>query len=147
MMQAEKVVGDLRDALDSVSGDGSPMSTLSSALRRLERRQSQAPALIEPSLKALDAALTALDQAQQTLDQALRDAQFDPRALERAEERLFSLRAAARKYSAPVENLAALAEKFAADLAALDASEARLEALARARGGSRRPIIAPAPPN
>ena len=95
MMQAEKVVGDLRDALDSVSGEGSPISTLSSALRRLDRRQSQAPALIEPSLKALDAALTALDQAQQTLDQALRDAQFDPRALERAEERLFSLRAAA----------------------------------------------------
>jgi len=133
MMQAEKVVGDLRDALDSVSGDGSPISTLSSALRRLDRRQSQAPALIEPSLKALDAALTALDQAQQTLDQALRDAQFDPRALERAEERLFSLRAAARKYSAPVENLAALAEKFAADLAALNASEALLKRLTLAR--------------
>jgi DNA repair protein RecN (Recombination protein N) len=133
MMQAEKVVGDLRDALDSVSGDGSPISTLSSALRRLDRRQSQAPALIEPSLKALDAALTALDQAQQTLDQALRDAQFDPRALERAEERLFSLRAAARKYSAPVENLAALAEKFAADLAALNASEALLKKLILAR--------------
>ena len=44
MMQAEKVVGDLRDAQDSVSGDGSPMSTLSAALRRLERRQPQAPA-------------------------------------------------------------------------------------------------------
>src|SRR5271166_1325070 len=133
MMQAEKVAGDLRDALDSVSGDGSPISTLSSALRRLDRRASQAPALIEPSLKALDAALTALDQAQQTLDQALRDAQFDPRALERVEERLFSLRAAARKYSAPVDNLPALAEKYAADLAALDASEARLIAFTRVR--------------
>ena len=57
MMQAEKVVGDLRDAQESVSGDGSPMSTLSAALRRLERRQSQAPQLIEPALKALDSAL------------------------------------------------------------------------------------------
>ncbi|MGO9941350.1 MAG: DNA repair protein RecN [Rhodoblastus sp.] len=133
MMQAEKVMGDLRDAHESVAGDGSPLSTLSAAMRRLERRASQAPALIEPSLKALDAALTALDQAQQTLDQALRDAQFDPRALERTEERLFSLRAAARKYATPVESLSNLADKFAADLAALDASEARLVALASAR--------------
>ena len=89
MMQAEKVVGDLRDALDSVSGDGSPISTLSSALAPSRPARVPGPALIEPSLKALDAALTALDQAQQTLDQALRDAQFDPRALERVEERLF----------------------------------------------------------
>ncbi len=133
MMQAEKVVGDLRDAQESVSGDGSPLSTLSAALRRLDRRAAQAPALIEPALKALDAALTALDAAQQTIDQALRDAQFDPRALERVEERLFALRAAARKYAAPVENLSALAEKFAADLAALDASEARLVSLGKAR--------------
>ena len=63
----------------------------------------------------------------------MRDARFDPRELERVEERLFALRAAARKYSAPVENLAALAEKFAADLAALDASEARLKKLSLAR--------------
>ena len=131
MMQAEKVLGDLRDAHESVAGDGSPLSTLSAAMRRLERRASQAPALIEPSLKALDAALTALDGAQQTLDQALRDAQFDPRALERAEERLFALRAAARKYAASVDNLPALAEKFAADLAALDAGEKRLIAFSR----------------
>ncbi len=133
MRQAEKVAGDLRDAHDSVAGDGSPLSTLSAVLRRLERRQPQAPQLIDPALKALDSALTALDLAQQALDQALRDAEFDPRALEQAEERLFALRAAARKYGAPVDQLPALVEKFAADLAALDAGEARLVALARAR--------------
>ena len=133
MMQAEKVVGDLRDAQDSVSGDGSPLSTLSAALRRLERRQPQAPALVDPALKALDAALTALDLAQQALDQSLRDAEFDPRLLEQVEERLFALRAASRKYAAPVDALPALAEKFAADLAALDAGEARLVALGKAR--------------
>ncbi|HUO55431.1 MAG TPA: DNA repair protein RecN [Rhodoblastus sp.] len=133
MMQAEKVVGDLRDAHESLAGDGSPLSGLSAALRRLERRQPQAPQLIDPALKALDSALTALDLAQQALDQALREAEFDPRALEQVEERLFALRAASRKYSSPVNDLPALAEKFAADLAALDAGEARLAALAKAR--------------
>jgi DNA repair protein RecN (Recombination protein N) len=133
MQQAEKVVGDLRDAHDSLAGDGSPLSTLSAVLRRLERRQPQAPHLIEPAVKALDAALDAFDLAQAALDQALRGAEFDPRALEHVEERLFSLRAAARKFSAPVDQLAELAEKFAADLAALDAGEAHLVALAKAR--------------
>ena len=133
MQQAEKVAGDLRDAHESVAGDGSPLSTLSAALRRLERRQPQAPHLIDPAIKALDAALNALDLAQQALDRALRDAEFDPRALEQAEERLFALRAAARKYGAPVDQLAELADKLAADLAALDAGEARLVALGKAR--------------
>jgi DNA repair protein RecN (Recombination protein N) len=61
----------------------------------------------------------------------LRDADFDPRELERIEERLFALRAAGRKYGVPVDALPALAEKFAAELAALDAGEARLIALTR----------------
>ena len=37
--------------------------------------------------------------AQQAIDQALRDAEFDPRALEQVEERLFALRGASRKYA------------------------------------------------
>ena len=129
MMQAEKVVGDLRDAQDSVSGDGSPLSTLSAALRRLERRQPQAPALVDPALKALDAALTALDLAQQALDQSLRDAEFDPRVLEQVEERLFALRAASRKYAAPGRRLAGLVGKI----------RRRPRRARRRRGAARRP--------
>ena len=131
MTQAEKVTGELRDVQATVTGEHSPIPSLSAALRRLERRQVQAPGLIAPVTEALDAALTALDLAGQVLDQALRDADFDPRELERIEERLFALRAAGRKYGVPVDALPALAEKFAAELAALDAGEARLIALTR----------------
>lgn len=132
MMQAEKVAGELRDVYDAVAGDGSPLSTLSSALRRLERRHVQAPTLIAPAAQALDAAVTALDLAAQALDQALRDADFNPRDLEQAEERLFALRAAGRKYSVPVDALPGLAQKFAESLADLDAGEAKLAQLTRA---------------
>ena len=131
MTQAEKVAGELRDVQATVTGEHSPIPSLSAALRRLERRHVQAPGLIAPVTEALDAALTALDLAGQVLDQALRDADFDPRELERIEERLFALRAAGRKYGVPVDALPALAEKFAAELAALDAGEARLTALTR----------------
>jgi DNA repair protein RecN (Recombination protein N) len=129
MMQAEKVAEDLRDAHDVVSGKDSGVPALAAAVRRLERRQAQAPALIEPAVKALDAALTALDEASLHIDRALAAAAFDPYELERIEERLFALRAAGRKYNAPVDQLAALSARYANDLALLDAGTARLAAL------------------
>jgi DNA repair protein RecN (Recombination protein N) len=134
MMAAEKVAGDLRDAHDAVAGNGSPVPALAAALRRLERRAAQAPALIEPSARALDAALSALEDARAHLDEALRQADHDPRELENIEERLFALRAAARKYNVPVDGLNALAARYAADLGLIDAGAqalATLEAAAR----------------
>ena len=137
MMQAEKVAGDLRDASESLGGDASPLPTLSALMRRLERRAAQAPDLIEPSIRALDGAIMALDQAQAAIDQALQDAAFDPRELETLEERLFGLRAAARKHNVAADALPALVERFAADLAALDAGEAALAGLAAAAEAAR----------
>ena len=54
MMQVEKVAGDLREAHDAVAGAQSPVPTLAAAVRRLERRTTHAPALIEPAVKAFD---------------------------------------------------------------------------------------------
>jgi DNA repair protein RecN (Recombination protein N) len=129
MQRSEKVAGDLRDALAAFSGDHSPASEIASAARRLERRLPQAPQLLEPPARAISAALDALGVAEQVLEQALADADFDPRELERLEERLFALRGAARKHQVGVDDLAALAARYAADLAALDAGEARIVAL------------------
>jgi DNA repair protein RecN (Recombination protein N) len=134
MMQAEKVVADLREAHEALSGGQSAIPTLAATLRRLERRTAQAPSLIEPSVKALDQALTALEEVRTHLEAALRTADHDPLELERIEERLFALRAAGRKYATPVDELAALAARYAADLAALDAGAEQLVALA-ARAG------------
>ncbi len=140
MMQAEKVTGELREAHEALGGEHSPVAALSGLMRRLERRAAQAPALIEPPVKALDAAIDALEHAAQSVEQSLREARFDPRELERVEERLFALRGAARKYSTPVDDLAALAQRFAADLAALDAGEAGLVALTKALAAARQTL-------
>ena len=129
MMQAEKVAEDLRLTHDSVTGPQSPVPPLATAMRRLERRAAQAPALIEPAVKAIDAALAALDEARGHLEQALRAAEYDPRELERMEERLFALRAAGRKYNVPVDELGALGRRYEADLALIDAGAERLAKL------------------
>ena len=129
MMAAERVASDLVDALDAVGGDHSPVSALAGALRRLERRQTGAEALLAPSIGALGQALDALETARAMLDTAVADAAFDPREQERIEERLFALRAASRKYQVAVDGLPALAERFASALVALGEGEARVTAL------------------
>ncbi len=129
MMQAEKAAEDLRATQEAVSGPQSAVPPLATAVRRLERRAAQAPALIEPVVKAIDAALNALDEARMHLEHALRVAHYDPQELERIEERLFALRAASRKYNVPVDQLAALQRRYADDLALIDAGAERLAVL------------------
>jgi DNA repair protein RecN (Recombination protein N) len=132
MMQVEKVAEDLRDAFAAVSGAQSPVPALSAAVRRLERRHAQAPGIIEPAVKSLDAALHSIEDARAYLEQALSAADHDPQALEKIEERLFALRAAGRKYNVPVDELNALCGRYAADLALIDAGAERLAALEKA---------------
>ena len=131
MMGSEKVAKELNEAFDAVAGQSSVVPVLSAAVRKLERRSAQAPSLVDPSVKALDAALVAIDEARAVLEDALRQAEYDPRELERTEERLFALRAAARKYDVPADDLAALRERFVADVAAIDAGEEQLGGLER----------------
>jgi DNA repair protein RecN (Recombination protein N) len=62
---------------------------------------------------------------------------FDPRELEAVEERLFAIRALARKHGVPPDDLAALAADLAARLGALDRSGTELTALERAVAAAR----------
>ena len=133
MQRAEKVATDLRDALEAFATEAAPGPQIAQTARRLERRLAQAPQLLEPPARALAQAIDALGLAEQALEQALAETAFDPAELERVEERLFALRGAARKYQVSVDALPKLAEKFAADIAALDASEARLTQLEKTR--------------
>ena len=129
MMQSEKVARDIAEAYEAVGGSASPVAGLSGVLRRLERRAAQAPNLIDPPSAALNTAIVALEEAGEALEAALRAAEYDPRVLERVEERLFALRAAGRKFDVPVEALPTLAQTMASDLAALDESEGSLKRL------------------
>jgi len=136
MMQGEKISEDLRDALGAVAGPQSPVTSLAAAVRRLERRVASAPKLVEDAVKAMDAALNSLAEAEQNLNAAIHAADYDPAELERIEERLFALRAASRKYSTPVDDLAALAQKFRADVGLIDAGADMLKVLEKEAGAA-----------
>ncbi len=137
MMRAEKVAADINDANEILSGPQAASPQLASLMRRLQRKAAEAPGLLDDVLKALDDALIALDAAQAGVDAALRAIEYDPQGLEKTEERLFALRAAGRKHSVAVDELASLRDRMAADLADLDAGEERLAVLERQAQASR----------
>ncbi len=132
MMQIEKVAADLSEAFEALNGPASPIPELASLWRRLERKAEQLPGVMAGPTAALAAALDNLEDARSGLEAALRDTEFDPHELETTEERLFALRAAGRKFSVPVGELAALRDRMAGELADLDAGEEKLAALAEA---------------
>ncbi|BCH63125.1 DNA repair protein RecN [Agrobacterium vitis] len=132
MQKSERIAGDIAEASEFLNGNASPVPMIASLMRRLERKSGEAPGLLEDTVSLLGTALDTLSSAQMEVESALRRTEFDPRELERVEERLFALRAAGRKYSVAVADLPALAEKMITDLADLDAGEEKLGGLEKA---------------
>ncbi|MEM8987988.1 MAG: DNA repair protein RecN [Pseudomonadota bacterium] len=145
LMASEKIVGDLRDAAAGLAGDTGVEDRLAAAARRLEAAVGKlgdggdsAPAQkIAAAGAALEKALIEAAEARSAVDAALAAVDLDPEELEAAEERLFALRAAARKYNTPADRLPALQARAAAQLAAVEEGTARTEALEAACAAAR----------
>ncbi|MGB3810514.1 MAG: DNA repair protein RecN [Parvibaculum sp.] len=129
MMHSEKIAADLIEAQDALAGNGGLEARLAQAMRRLSRAAEQVGGRLDASIAALDRTLVEAAEARDELARATRALEFDPQRLERAETRLFALRAAARKHNVTVDNLAALADKFRNELADIEGGEAKLAAL------------------
>lgn len=112
-----------------------PAAALRSAGRALQRLivpgQAEAANPAAPALAALERAEEALAEAETLLTRLAGEAEADPRLLERAEERLFALRAAARKHAVTVQELPGLLDTLAARLAALETGAAEVAGLER----------------
>jgi DNA repair protein RecN (Recombination protein N) len=130
MMNAEKIAADLNEALDALQGEGTAGARLASALRRIERQAAGGGALLTGVAEALERVMSETNTARDKLEEALAATAFEPVDLERAEERLFGLRALARKHRVQVDDLPGLTERLAAELTALDTSEGRAAELA-----------------
>jgi DNA repair protein RecN (Recombination protein N) len=132
LMRAEKVAGELNEAHEILGGDRSGLPDLVGLARRLERKSAELPGLFDGMLVSLHAALDHLEEARRGLEEAIRNAAFEPDELERTEERLFALRAAARKHQVGVDDLPGVAAEFSARLADIDLGGDKLARLERA---------------
>jgi DNA repair protein RecN (Recombination protein N) len=132
MMHAEKIAEEVEKSLRNFSGNQGVDSRLSAALRRLEGVSERAGGKLDGAVEALSRALTEVDEARSALYQAQNEMSFDPHELERVEERLFGLRAGARKHNVRVDDLPALIVQFQKKLDDAALGEERLDALENA---------------
>ena len=122
MQQAEKIRDDVARALSLLNEEGAERA-MSEAARWLEAVSDQAEGQLDAPLEALSRAMIELGEAAQGVALCLQELAFDPAELEATEERLFALRALARKHGVVPDDLAGFAEPLRAKLAALDAGE------------------------
>jgi DNA repair protein RecN (Recombination protein N) len=115
------------------AGPAAALRAASRALNRLAPAQGAADPEAAPALAALDRAEEALAEAENLLARLSDRAEADPRLLEQTEERLFALRAAARKHAVAVADLPALLASLRGRLSALETGTAEVEALTRRR--------------
>ena len=106
---------------------------LAEALQRLTRlagrTEGDAGRRLEATITAIDRTMVELAEAEAGLGQVLDALRFDPGRLEQVEERLFAIRALARKHATQPDDLPAFAAGLSARLAELDASGERLGTL------------------
>ena len=134
MMQgSEKIREDIVRAHAAIGGEGAE-ALMRDALRWLEAASGQAGGALDGAVEALSRAMAELAEAEDGVSRALEALDFDPMELERVEERLFAIRALARKHDVQPDDLAEAAEALRARLEALDASTGDIRALRHAVG-------------
>jgi DNA repair protein RecN (Recombination protein N) len=129
MMASEKIAADVAEAVDALAGHGGVEGRLNLALRRLGRAQPAAQGRLDGAVAALDRAVIEVNEARRAVDAASRGIAFDAGALERAETRLFALRAAARKHGGSCDGLVAKRAEIEARLAAHASARSRTREL------------------
>lgn len=132
LMQLEKAAQEVVEADEILNGPTAPGSVLAGLMRRLIRKADAGAAVFQPLVEALDKSLEALDGTSDALEALKREMAFDPSDLERVEERLFALRAAARKHSVHADELAAVLARYKAEIEMLETGEEELKARAKA---------------
>ena len=133
-----------RDAEEALAGDGTSVPRLNAALRKLERRRETAGGRLDHVCQSLDRVLAEVGEAERAIAEAQRAFVFDPKELEKSEERLFALRAAARKFKCTVDTLAEVRERFEAELAGAERRRRPTEdARAGVQGSRAMPMMPP----
>ncbi len=120
MQAAERIREDVARAFAALGPDGAE-GAAGDAMRWLEGATDSAGDALEAPIAALGRALAELGEAQSGVEDALDRLSFDPSVLEQAEERLFAIRALARKHGVGADELADLRTTLRAQLDALDA--------------------------
>jgi DNA repair protein RecN (Recombination protein N) len=129
MMNAGRIAEDVSAAVEALGGEKGAENSLAGALKRLSRIKEEARTRTAPAEAALDQAFALMEDARRTLETLLVELDPDPGELERKEERLFTLRAVARKYAVKSDALPQTLTEFRAKLDAIQNSDTQMRSI------------------
>jgi len=128
MQQAEKIREDIARAQAALGLEGAE-GAAGDALRWLDGVADRAEGQLDEPIAAIGRAMVELDEAAQGVTRCLEGLTFNPLELEECEERLFAIRAMARKHGVAPDELGEFAEGLRGKLAALEQGDADLKSL------------------
>lgn len=131
LMASEKIAEDLNAAASALDAGGVE-NKLSASVRYLENAAGRIEGesdILSSAIERLDGALTEVAEGRAALEVAIDRFGADPDELDRVEERLFALRAEARKHGVQPDRLCELREKTVAALNDVEQGEAAFGAL------------------
>ncbi|GMG83282.1 DNA repair protein RecN [Paralimibaculum aggregatum] len=133
---AGRIREELERAAGLIAGQGAE-GAMAEALSRLAPLGDDHGDLVAEPVAALDRAMVELGEAQRGLEAALEALTVDPNRLEAVEERLFAIRALARKHGVQADALPDLAADMAARLDAIDHGAEHIAGLEAEAGEAR----------
>lgn len=137
LRHGEQIAKALTEARAALTEGTDVEGALRTALNKITRVAAQAGGRLDSLAKAFERAAIEAGEAMQELDAAAQSLDADPQALEKAEERLFALKAAARKHNTTVDELSPLHANLKARLAAIDGGAENVKKLAGAERATR----------
>ncbi len=137
MRHSEQIIKAMTEARAAISENTDVEAALRGALTRITRVAAQAGGKLDSLCQALDRAAIEAGEALREFDVVWANFDANPAALERAEERLFALKAVARKHNCSVDDLAAVLATFKARLAAVDGGADEVKRLAATEKSAR----------
>ena len=131
MQSSEKIREDIAKAGEAIGQNGAD-GLIGDAMRWLDGVVDKAEGRLDEPLAALGRAMSELSDAQIGVEDCLNALDFNPLELEQAEERLFAIRALARKHGVAPDDLSGFADDMRRKLQAIDTGADHLKDLTAA---------------
>jgi DNA repair protein RecN (Recombination protein N) len=144
LKHAEKLAEALTAAQAELADESSVSDRLRVAQRILERVSKDAAGALDRAVDALQRAAIEVDEAVEALDQAATTLDLEGGTLETLEDRLFALRAVARKHGCEIGALAGLRDDFETQLQSIQQGDARIDQFRQAAAEARQAFEAEA---
>lgn len=127
MMQGEKFASTIADTLAELNTAVPVETALRTAQRILMRSNLQGAEQFAPTVEALERAQLEVQEVTSQLERLRETALYDPAKLEQIEERLFALKAAARKHQVSIAELPALLAEVEGKLDIAEGAQAEMK--------------------